>query len=73
MNICVCVNVNASNNYGCQSTHMCDILCLSGRELKSGESTRENTGLKERSGVRQMHKVNVNRSLLREGHLCIVC
>ncbi len=38
-----------------------------------GECMRDNKGLKERLRVRQMHKVSANRSVLREGHLCIVC
>lgn len=69
---CVCKCTHESNNYVCPSVHMC--ASASGRE--SGcqrESTRENKGLKELSRVRQTHKVSVNRSLLREGHLCIVC
>lgn len=71
--ICVCcVNVNVARTVMC--AHVGDCLCISGRESGCQRvTTRENKGLKERSRVRQTHKVSVNRSLLREGHLCIVC
>lgn len=75
-NLCICCAskcMHESNKYVCLSKSTYAIV-LNGRGSECWrENMSENKGLKEHFRVRQMHKVSVNRSLLRKGHLCIVC